>query len=71
MKKKEYTREQLLDVLGSYLCMINRSGDEFPTVVLSDIKASCKTVLKANSYNGRYAGHLNEDSVEAKKENKI
>ena len=54
MKKQKYTAEQLLDVFGSYYRMIQRSAEEYPTVVISDIKASITGVLKANDYNGYY-----------------
>ena len=63
MNRNNYTKEQLLDVIGSYLGMIIHSGDEFPAVVLSDIKASCKAVLKANGYTGRYAALLDEQAA--------
>ena len=42
MKKEEYTKEVLLDIMGSYLRQISRSGGEYPTVVLSDIQTSIK-----------------------------
>lgn len=60
MKKDDYTKDVLLDVLGSYLRMINRSGDEYGAVVLQDIKASIKHVLKINGYTGRYKEDLNK-----------
>lgn len=58
MKKDVYTKEVLLDVLGSYLRLIERNGEEYPTVVLSDLKASITSVLKANEYKGRYKDSL-------------
>lgn len=60
MKKKEYTKEVLLDVMGSYLRQINRSGKEYPTIVLSDLQASIKSVLKENNYDGKYQNELNK-----------
>lgn len=58
MKKEEYTKEVLLDVMGSYLKQINRSEKEYPTVVLNDLQASIKSVLKANDYDGKYKDEL-------------
>ena len=55
MKKEQYTVPVLLDVIASYQRMIERSGKEYPTVVLSDIDASIKAVLRVCEYNGRYA----------------
>ncbi len=46
MKNQEYSAETLLKVLASYLIQINRSGRDFPTVVLSDIGASIQSILK-------------------------
>lgn len=54
MKKEDYTKEVLLDVLGSYLGQIENFGKEYPTVVLGDIKTSINGVLKANDYEGKY-----------------
>ena len=48
IREKQYTREQLLDVINDYLKMINRSGSEFPTVVLDDIAKSIQHVLREN-----------------------
>ena len=47
MKQQTLTKEQLLGVMESYLNMIER-GKEYPTVVLSDIEASLKSVLRKN-----------------------
>ena len=55
MKKEQYTVPVLLDVIASYQRMIERSGKEYSTVVLSDIDASIKSVLRVCEYNGRYA----------------
>ena len=60
MKKEDYTKEVLLDVIGSYLRQMSRSGEEFPGVVLSDLRASMKFVLKTNEYNGRYKDELDK-----------
>ena len=60
MNKSTYTKEEVLDVIGSYLRQISRSGKDFPTVVLSDLQASMKHVLKVNGYNGRYKDEIEE-----------
>lgn len=54
MQKEHYTKEVLLDVIGSYLGLIKRNGVEFPGVTLSDLEASMTAVLRANDYAGRY-----------------
>lgn len=59
MEKEDYTKEVLLDVIGSYLRQISRSGKEYPTVVLSDLQASMKFILKVNGYDGKYKDELN------------
>lgn len=41
-----YPRQILLEVMESYVRMIERSGKEYPTVVLGDIKASITGILK-------------------------
>jgi hypothetical protein len=41
-----YPRSILLDVMESYIRMIERDGQEYPTVVLGDIKASITGILK-------------------------
>lgn len=41
-----YPRTILLDVMESYVRMIERNGEEYPTVVLGDIKASITGILK-------------------------
>jgi hypothetical protein len=58
MKKEHYTKEILLDVMGSYLRQIERGGAEYPVVVLNDIKKSINHVLKINDYNGRYKNSM-------------
>lgn len=47
MEQQTLTKEQLLGVMESYLNMIER-GKEYPTVVLSDIETSIKSVLRKN-----------------------
>ena len=44
--KTEYTREQLIEILRAYKKQIERSGAEFPTVVLDDIEKSITAVLR-------------------------
>lgn len=44
-KEKLYTRDTLIKVLESYARMIDHNS-EYPTVVLSDIRASIKSVLE-------------------------
>ena len=46
MTDNRYTRDELLEILRSYHRMIQRSGKEFPAVVLSDIEKSIEHVLK-------------------------
>lgn len=58
MKKEDYTKEVLLDVIGSYLRQISRDNGEYPTVVLSDLQSSMKSVLRVNEYNGRYKNEI-------------
>ena len=45
---EEYTREQLLRIISSYLKQIKRSGKEFPTVVLDDLRCSMEYILEQN-----------------------
>lgn len=49
--KNTYTKEVLLNLLGSYRRQILRSGKKHPSVVLSDILNSIDYVLEANDYN--------------------
>lgn len=58
MRKNAYTKEVLLDVIGSYLRQISRSGKKHPEVVLNDLQASMKYVLKVNGYDGKYKDEL-------------
>jgi hypothetical protein len=58
MKKEQYTTDQLLNIIGSYLCMIKRNGGPCPAVVLDDIEKSTIHVLKQNDYNGRYKKYM-------------
>lgn len=50
-KECQYTREQLLNVMQSYLNMIQKDDGQYPTVVLDDIAKSIEYVLKQNGYN--------------------
>ena len=45
---KAYAREELLDVMASYLRQIENDNGKHPTAVISDIEASIKFVLKMN-----------------------
>ena len=42
----KYTREQLIDILSSYLRQIERDNGNYPAVVLNDIKSSIIAVLR-------------------------
>ena len=53
MKKEQYSINDFLDILESYRNMILRSGKEYPTVVLSDIEASTRGILKTFNYHNR------------------
>lgn len=46
INKEHYTIDVLLDVMESYKRQIDRSGKEYPSVVLSDIAGSIEFVLK-------------------------
>lgn len=46
ISKEHYTIDVLLDVMESYKRQIDRSGKEYPSVVLSDIASSIEFVLK-------------------------
>jgi hypothetical protein len=54
MRKNTYTKETLLDIIGSYLKQIDNNGGKYPSVVLSDLKASMRYILKVNEYDGKY-----------------
>lgn len=41
-----YTREALIEILEAYKRLIDRNGEEFPTVVLDDISKSITHVLR-------------------------
>lgn len=58
MRKAVYTKETLLDIMGSYLRQISRDNGEHPTAVLSDLKASMQYVLKVNGYDGKYKDEI-------------
>lgn len=60
MRRAVYTKEVLLDIIGSYLRQISRDDGKNPTVVLNDLKASMKYVLAVNEYNGKYKDELNK-----------
>lgn len=45
MNETKYTRADLLEILRAYKRQIERSGKDFPTVVLSDIEKSIDHVL--------------------------
>ena len=51
--KTEMTRDDLVEVMESYVRMINRNGRDYPTVVLSDLNASLCAVL-SNSGKPEY-----------------
>lgn len=53
IKKEDYSIDDFLDILECYRCMILRSGREYPSVVLSDIEASTRGILKTFNYNKR------------------
>ena len=50
MKKEKYTTEQLLNIIKSYYILIQRGGEDFPAVVLDDIKKSVEYVLQKNDW---------------------
>lgn len=54
MRKNTYTKETLLDIIGSYLKQIDNNGGKYPSVVLNDLKASMRYILKVNEYDGKY-----------------
>jgi len=47
-KEREQTRKELLDIIESYVQMIKRDNNTYPTVVLNDICVSAEYVLKRN-----------------------
>lgn len=53
MKKEDYTINDFLDILECYRCMILKDGKKFPSVVLSDIEASTRGILKIFNYSKR------------------
>ena len=60
MKNKELTREQLIDILKSYIRMIDRNGADYPTACLSDLNASLHSVL-ARCGMPEYSNYQQED----------
>ena len=60
MIKATYTKEVLLNIMGSYLKQISRDNGKHPAVVLNDIKNSIQYVLTVNEYDGRYKDEINK-----------
>lgn len=59
MNKKElWTIEDFLDILECYRLWILKSGEEFPTVVLSDIEASTRAILRNFGYDKRVKKYM-------------
>lgn len=52
---KQYTVENLLDILNSYTRMIERDNGKYPAVVLDDIYHSIQCVLKESKIRAEYA----------------
>lgn len=48
MKKEEYTKDMLLNVIASYIRMIENNAGKYNAATLDDIKHSARAVLKAN-----------------------
>ena len=46
----EQSRETLLNIIASYIRMIDFAGGDYPAIVLNDIKVSAEYVLKRNNY---------------------
>lgn len=59
-KAEEITKDVLLDIMGSYLRQISRDKGEYPVAVLSDLRASMKSVLKKCNYDGKYKDELSK-----------
>ena len=53
MKKEDYTINELLDIIECYRMMILKDGLKYPTVVLSDIEASTRHILRVCNYSKR------------------
>jgi hypothetical protein len=51
---KQYTAENLLDILASYVRMIERDNEEHAAVILDDIYHSIKFILKENKIRAKY-----------------
>jgi hypothetical protein len=58
---KKMSADALLDIMGAYLRQISRNGEQYPEIVLDDIRCSIKSVLRRNGYTGRYVAELEED----------
>ncbi len=67
MKKEDYTKEALQSVLYSYLLIIENDGEEFPTVVIHDIKSSIKSILKTLDYTAKDYKQYNEAQRQKRK----
>lgn len=62
MKSKELTRKQLIDILESYVRMIDRNGADYPTVTISDLSASLHSVLaRCGMKEYSYSNYKQED----------
>jgi hypothetical protein len=59
-ESKKMSADALLDIMGAYLRQISRNGEQYPEIVLDDIRCSIKSVLKRNGYTGRYVSELEE-----------
>lgn len=53
IKKEDYTINDFLDILECYRVMILRDRETCPSVVLSDIEASTRGILKLFNYSNR------------------
>ena len=53
--ENNYTKEELLDILGAIRRQIIRGGKEYPTAVIDDIFSVSNHVLDYYNYNGKYA----------------
>lgn len=51
VREYQYTKEQLLTVMNSWLTMIKKDGGKHPTATLDDLARSIQYVLEKNRYN--------------------
>lgn len=51
--EEEQTKEELLDIIASYVRMIDNDQYNYPAAVLGDIKASALYILERNKYYKR------------------